>query len=164
MGKRTNSKNVPAVEGTLYPPPYHTPCAGRVKQALGDAVGLNQFGVNLVRLDPGVWSSQRHWHTREDEFIYVLDGEITLVTDTGEETLRAGDIAGFKAGEADGHHLQNRSDQPAIYLEVGTRTDDDVAHYPEADLVAVSEGESFRYTRKDGTDYRGIRRRTRDDR
>jgi uncharacterized cupin superfamily protein len=160
MTRRIDVSRVPAFTGTLYPPPYHTPCLGRVKQALGDAAGLTQFGVNLLRLDPGVWSAQRHWHTREDEFIYVLEGAVNLITDAGEETLHAGDAAGFRAGEEDGHHLVNKSDAPALVLEVGTRTSNDVAHYPEADLVAVSKEDGFSYTRKDGSLYTGIRRRT----
>lgn len=159
MTKRIDVANVPKIVGTLYPSPYDKPVRARVKQALGDAAGLTQFGVNLLRLEPGAWSAQRHWHTREDEFIYVLEGEVTLITDAGEETLHPGDAAGFKADDKDGHHLVNKSDTPVLVLEVGTRSNDDICHYPEADLVAISKGESFSYTRKDGTEYTGIRRR-----
>ncbi|MEZ6022021.1 MAG: cupin domain-containing protein [Hyphomonadaceae bacterium] len=97
--------------------------------ASGDAAGLTQFGVNLVTLDPGVWSSQRHWHAKEDEFVYMLEGELVLVTDAGEEIMRAGDSAGFKAGVRDGHVLQNRSDKPARFLVVGGRDADDWGEY-----------------------------------
>lgn len=159
MSKKIDVAKLPELVGTLYPAPYYGPVKARAKKKLGDEAGLTQFGVNLLRLEPGVWSALRHWHTREDEFIYVLEGEVTLITDAGEELLRAGDAAGFKAGDEDGHHLVNKSDKDVLVLEVGTRTDDDVAHYPEADLVAVSKGEGFAYTRKDGTEYTNIRRR-----
>src|SRR6201996_1443464 len=121
MGKRTDPKATPASVGSSYPPPHGTPCAARVRNRLGDAAGLTDFGVNLMRLPPGAWSSQRHWHSAEDEFVYVLEGEGVLVTDTGDEILRAGDCAGFKAGVQDGHHLQNRSARDAVLLEVGSR-------------------------------------------
>lgn len=163
MTKRIDVQSLPELLGTLYPPPYDGPVRARAKRQLGDAAGLTQFGVNLLRLEPGVWSAQRHWHEREDEFIYVLEGEVTLITDAGEETLQAGDAAGFRAGDQDGHHLVNKSNAPAMVLEVGTRTDDDICHYPEADLVAISKGASFSYTRKNGTEYKDIRRRTPDD-
>src|ERR1044072_4289489 len=101
--------SAPKGSGTRYPPPFDAPCKARAWSRLGDAAGLTQFGVNLVRLAPGVWSSQRHWHAHEDEFVYVLDGELTLVTDEGEEILRAGECVGFPAGVANGHCLQNRS-------------------------------------------------------
>ena len=110
--------------GTLYPPPFDEPCRARERTRLGDAAGLTQFGVNLLRLPPGAWSSQRHWHTGEDEFIYIVSGEVVLVTDAGEEVLRAGDCAGFKANDGDGHHLQNRSGQDAVVLEIGSRVAD----------------------------------------
>jgi uncharacterized cupin superfamily protein len=115
--------------GTSYPSPYDAPCAARVRHRLGDAAGLTDFGVNLLRLPPGTWSSQRHWHAAEDEFVYILEGEVVLVTDVGEETLRAGDCAGFKAGIKDGHHLQNRSPDDALLLEVGSRKDEDAGEY-----------------------------------
>ena len=142
----------PAVMGTRYPPPFDLECAQRIKQRLGDAVGLTQFGVNLLRLAPGVWSSQRHWHTHEDEFIYVLEGEVVLITDAGEETLTAGDCAGFKAGVPDGHHIVNRSDREAVLLEVGTRNPGgDGADYPDIDLT-IKAGQAA-YLHKDGTPY-----------
>ena len=99
MAKRIDPKNVPAQVGTFYPPPYDQPCRARERRKLGDAAGLTQFGVNLLRLPPGAWSSQRHWHKEQDEFIYIVSGEVVLVTDAGEEILKAGDCAGFKAGD-----------------------------------------------------------------
>ena len=138
--------------GSGYPAPHDEPCRQRQRVRLGDAGGLTQFGVNLLRLAPGVWSSQRHWHSAEDEFVYVLEGEVVLVSDGGEEVLRAGDCAGFKAGEPDGHHLQNRSDTEAVVLEVGSRnTDRDAVDYPDIDLTI--RGGSRDFLHKDGTPY-----------
>jgi uncharacterized cupin superfamily protein len=128
-------ESAPTWLGSFYPAPYDKPCIERFRSKLGDAVGLTQFGVNLMRLPPGCWSSQRHWHTEEDEFIFIIAGEVLLVTDAGEEMLRAGDSAGFKAGVADGHHLQNRTDQVALVLEVGARRPEhDEVHYSDIDL------------------------------
>jgi uncharacterized cupin superfamily protein len=138
--------------GTSYPDVFAGPCAQRVKRRLGDAVGLTQFGVNLLRLPPGQWTAQRHWHHHEDEFVYVLEGEVVLVTDAAEQTLTAGDCAGFKAGEEDAHHLQNRSDREAVLLEVGSRhPSGDGAEYPDIDLVLPVGGKGWR--RKDGSAY-----------
>jgi uncharacterized cupin superfamily protein len=159
MPKRIDPKELPALSGTFYPPPYDQPCRARERRKLGDAAGLTQYGVNLLRLPPGVWSSQRHWHTKQDEFIYVVAGEIVLVTDAGEEVLKAGDCAGFKAGEENGHHLQNRSGADALILEVGTRGEGDGASYPDIDLVYPANGVPTMYTAKDGTPYADIRRR-----
>jgi uncharacterized cupin superfamily protein len=139
--------------GSIYPEPYGDPIAGRAKRALGDALGLTQFGVNLTTLAPGSWSSQRHWHENEDEFVYVLEGEITLVTDAGEILLKPGMAAGFPAGRPDGHHLINRTDRPAHYLEVGTRAPTEVAHYSDIDLGGRKEGGRFVLTRKNGDPY-----------
>src|SRR5579859_1464332 len=111
--------------GTRYPPPFDEPCKARKWRVLGEAAGLTQFGVNLVKLPPGTWSSQRHWHALEDEFVYVLEGELVLVTDKGEETMVPGDCAGFKAGIRDGHCFQNRSSKEATLLVVGSRVDGD---------------------------------------
>jgi len=133
--------------GSAYPEPFRSRVMSRVKQKLGDALGLTQFGVNLVTLEPGAMSALRHWHTREDEFVYVLSGELVLVTDGGEQILRAGDCAGYPAGKADAHHMFNRSKAPAQYLEVGSRFEDDYAFYPEDDLRWVHE----RVPRADGT-------------
>lgn len=126
-----------------YPAKFAAPCRGRWRQVLGDPCGLTHFGVNLVTLEPGAWSAQRHWRSHEDEFIFVLDGEATLVTDRGEEILCAGQAAGFPAGEADGHHLVNRSDRPLRYLEIGTRCGQDQVTYPDIDLLLKhSDGRS----------------------
>ena len=140
------------VKGTLYPPPYDEPCRKRSRTKLGDVAGLDQFGVNLCRLPPGAWSSQRHWHTHEDEFVYVLEGEVVLVTDACEEVLHPGDCAGFKAGDGDGHCLQNRSQHDAVILEVGARDrGGGLTHYPGIDLM----GDAGRagYLHSDGTPY-----------
>jgi len=150
--KKINIADAPQRRGSGYPPPFDEPCRSRFRRALGDAAGLTDFGVNLMRLEPGVWSSQRHWHTAEDEFVYVLEGEVVLVTDSGEEILRAGDCAGFKAGVAEGHHLQNRSERVAMLLEIGTRRPEtDHCTYPGIDL---DWSDAAGYTRKDGTPYR----------
>lgn len=149
MGKRIDPKATPASVGSSYPPPHGTPCAARVRNRLGDAAGLTDFGVNLLRLPPGTWSSQRHWHTAEDEFVYVLEGEVVLVTDAGEETLRPGDCAGFKAGVEDGHHLQNRSRADVVVLEVGSRKAEDAGDYPDIDMRFSPDG----FTRKDGSSF-----------
>jgi len=154
MSKRIDLKSLPVVTGSGYPAPFDAPCAARVRQRLGDAAALTDFGVNLLRLSPGVWSSQRHWHTAEDEFVYVVAGEVVLVTDAGEEVLRAGDCAGFKAGVPDGHHLQNRSEQDAVLLEVGSRRPaDDAGEYPDIDMRFLKGSRG--YVHKDGKPYPG---------
>jgi uncharacterized cupin superfamily protein len=145
--------SVPPRLGSIYPSPFGEKLAGREKRALGDALQLTQFGVNLVTLAPGSWSSQRHWHANEDEFIYVLDGEVTLVTDAGEKVLGPGMAAGFPAGKPDGHHLVNRSERPVLYLEVGTRAESEEAHYSDIDMVARKEGGRFVFTHKNGEHY-----------
>jgi uncharacterized cupin superfamily protein len=137
--------------GSGYPSPFDRPCKERRRWRLGDVAGLSQFGVNLLRLPPGIWSSQRHWHTAEDEFVYVLEGEVVLVSDDGEEILHAGDCAGFPAGVANGHHLQNRSDREVVVLEVGSRRpSEDGCDYPDIDLV-IKPGADF--SRRDGRPY-----------
>jgi len=141
----------PQRRGSGYPHPFDEPCRARFRRALGDAAGLTDFGVNLMRLEPGVWSSQRHWHSAEDEFVYVLEGEVVLISDSGEEVLRAGDCAGFKAGVADGHHLQNRSAKVAVMLEIGTRRPaTDHCTYPDIDL---QWSKATGYTHRDGLLY-----------
>jgi uncharacterized cupin superfamily protein len=151
MTKKIDMGQTHVRKGSGYPAPYHEPCRERVRNVLGDAANLTQFGVNLVRLPPGCWSSQRHWHTAEDEFIYILEGEVVLVTDSGEEILRAGDCAGFKAGVADGHHLQNRSNGMVLALEIGSRKpQEDAAYYPDVDLMIEREKG---YAHRDGTPY-----------
>jgi uncharacterized cupin superfamily protein len=147
------AEDVEARFATIYPAPYAAALKGREKRALGDAFGLTQFGVNLTTLAPGTWSSQRHWHEREDEFIYVVEGEITLIDDSGEHRLTPGMCAGFKAGVANGHHLVNKSGRPASYLEIGTRSNDERAHYSEADMAASKVDGQWKLTRKDGSAY-----------
>ena len=125
---------VPVRKGSSYPAPFDGPCAGRARRRLGDAGGLRDFGVNLMTLPPGGWSSQRHWHSHEDEFVYVLEGEVMLLTDAGEEILRPGDSAGFRAGDRNGHCLQNRTRNDARILVVGSRSDADYGEYSDLDM------------------------------
>jgi uncharacterized cupin superfamily protein len=151
MTGKIDIPTAPRTENSAYPPPFNQPCHGRLRAALGDAAGLSQFGVNLLHLPPGRWSSQRHWHTDEDEFVWVLSGEVVLVTDTGEQTLHAGDCAGFPAGEPNGHHIQNRSAAEAVLLEVGSRRPaTDSVDYPDIDL---RWSEATGDVRRDGTPY-----------
>ena len=147
--------DVTARIATIYPPPFDKNLEGRAKRALGDPFGLTQFGVNLTVLAPGSSSAQRHWHEKEDEFVYILDGEVTLVDDSGEQVLTSGMCAGFKAGVPNGHKLVNRSAMPVSFLEVGTRSAVEKAHYPDADvdMMAVKEHGKFRVLHKDGTPY-----------
>jgi len=127
-------KTVKTSQGSSYPAPFDEPCRDREVQRLSAAGGLTQFGVNIVTLPPGTWSSQRHWHSHEDEFAYVLDGEVVLVEDEGETLLRAGDSAAWPGGERNGHHLQNRSDRDAVFLVAGSRSEEDFGEYPDIDL------------------------------
>ena len=145
--------SVPERRGSGYPEPFRSRMGDRVKRRLGDACGLTRFGVNLVTLPPGGQSALRHWHTAEDEFVYVLEGEVTLVTDGGEQLLRAGDCAGYPAGKPDAHHFVNRSDVPARYFEIGNRDPEDLAHYPDDDLAMAGERQDIRYVHKDGSAY-----------
>src|SRR5579862_180245 len=126
--------SLPVDTRTGYPPPLDRVVQGRERKRLGNAAGLDQFGVNLTRLKPGAASALRHWHENEDEFVYVLEGELVLIEDEGETMLRPGDAAGFKAGLANGHHLVNKTQRDAIYLEIGTRAPTERAHYPDVDL------------------------------
>jgi len=144
---------VPAHKGVGYPPPFAALSAQRLRQRLGDAGGLVDFGVNLTQLPPGDWSSQRHWHSHEDEFVFVLAGEVVLIEDGGETLLRAGDCAAFQKGTGNGHHLVNRSDTAAVYLEVGSRWDADVTVCSEVDMMSTNA--DGRFTRKDGVPYPG---------
>lgn len=159
MAKRIDPATITPVIGTLYPAPFAEPCRARERRKLGDAAGLTQFGVNLLTLPPGAWSSQRHWHREQDEFVFVVSGEVVLVTDDGEEILRAGDAAGFKRGDANGHHLQNRSNHAARILEVGTRVAHDAADYSDIDMIAPADAKPALYCRRDLTPYADIRRR-----
>ncbi|MGF1501659.1 MAG: cupin domain-containing protein [Paracoccaceae bacterium] len=141
----------PKTRGSDYPPPHGAPFADRLRQRLGDAVGLTQFGVSLTALPPGGVSSLRHWHEVEDEAVFVLSGELILVEETGETVLGPGEAAGFKAGVANAHHFINRGSAPATYLEIGSRPAADRCHYADVDLVAHdADGRSW-YTRRDGT-------------
>jgi uncharacterized cupin superfamily protein len=148
-----NPENIPDKTSSNYPTEFKPLVVGRYKKRLGDAAGLKNLGVNLVRLNPGSYSALRHWHTKQDELIYVLEGEITLVTNQGEQTLTAGMVAGFPAGRADGHHLTNRCNSVAIYLEIGDRTPEDEANYPDVDLIAKHSDKGWIFTHKDGSLY-----------
>src|SRR5262245_25040222 len=138
---------------TVYPAEFQHVVRGREKTVLGDAAGLTQFGVNRTRLKPGAASALRHWHHNEDEFVYVLEGELVLIEDGGETLLRPGDAAGFKAGVPNGHHLINRSNRDAVYLEIGTRAESDRAQYPDVDLDLVRHGGKMLLTHKSGDPY-----------
>ena len=142
---------VPRRKGSGYPPPFDAPCAARTRLRLGDAGGLCDFGVNLMTLPPASWSSQRHWHSHEDEFVYVLEGEVMLVEDGGETVLRAGDCAAFPKGTGNGHHLINRSSASAVYLEVGSRNLQDLTTYSDIDMMISNADGPF--VHKDGTPY-----------
>lgn len=142
---------VPDDKGSGYPAPFDVSCAERIRQHLGDAVGLTDFGVNLMRLPPGGWSSQRHWHSHEDEFVYLLDGELVLVEDGGETLLRAGDCTAFPKGTGNGHHLINRSEAMAVYLEVGSRWPEDLTTCSDIDMKSTNA--DGRFVHKDGTPY-----------
>lgn len=137
--------------GTVYPAAFAHVVQGRSKQVLGDKFGLDQFGVNLTTLAPGAASALRHYHQHEDEFVYVLEGELTLVDNSGEHPMTPGMCAGFKAGVANGHQLVNKSSKPAVYIEIGTRSPDEVASYPDVDLKGVKVSGRFTFTRKDGS-------------
>ncbi|MGJ5181140.1 cupin domain-containing protein [Bradyrhizobium oligotrophicum] len=142
---------VPRRKGSGYPAPHDQPCSERIRQRLGEAGGLVDFGVNLMQLPPGGWSSQRHWHSHEDEFVYVLAGELVLIEDGGESILRAGDCAAFAKGTGNGHHLVNRSVTTATYLEVGSRSPDDVTTCSDVDMMSSNADGRFLHT--DGTPY-----------
>jgi uncharacterized cupin superfamily protein len=147
--KKIEISNVPSESGGTYPRPFDEPCIAQSCQRLARFAGLTQFGVNVTVIESGAWSSQRHWHSHEDEFVWVLEGELTLVTDAGEEILRAGDCAAFKSGDPDGHHLVNKSGQPAKVLEIGTAHSQDRCTYPDIDMIADCSG----YSHRDGAPY-----------
>ncbi|HEU5295474.1 MAG TPA: cupin domain-containing protein [Burkholderiaceae bacterium] len=142
---------VPARKGSGYPSPFDAPCAARTRRRLGDAGALRDFGVNLMTLPPGAWSSQRHWHSHEDEFVYVLEGELKLVEDDGPTVLRAGECAAFPKGTGNGHHLINESSAVAIYLEVGSRNPNDLTTCSDIDMMSANA--DGRFVHKDGTPY-----------
>ena len=153
MPKVDISKLETRVGSPNYPAAFKPACAGRHKTALGNAVGLSQFGVNLTRLEPGSATSIRHWHENEDEFVYVLQGECVLVEDGGETMLKAGDCAGWKANVPNGHCIVNKSNADVLLLEVGTRSPKERAHYPDVDLAFEREGTNVTVMHKDGTPY-----------
>jgi uncharacterized cupin superfamily protein len=136
-----------------YPGGLHKGTEGRTKTMLGDVVGLTQFGVNLTRLEPGAWSAQRHWHDNEDELVYIVEGEATLIEDDGETILRAGDCAGWKAGDTNGHCLVNKSKSDVVFIEIGTRAPIEQCHYPDVDLHMKKDDGGVRFTRKSGESY-----------
>jgi len=142
---------VPQRKGSGYPPQFAAPCAQRIRQRLGDAGGLRDFGVNLMRVPPGGWSSQRHWHSHEDEFVYVLEGELVLVEDGGETLLRAGDCAAFPKNTGNGHHMINRSGALAVYLEAGSRQPADLTTCSDIDMM--SSNADGRFVHKDGSPF-----------
>ncbi|MGL4309867.1 MAG: cupin domain-containing protein [Paracoccaceae bacterium] len=157
--KKLDLSQVPVKTGSIYPEPYASMMKGRSSLRLGDAGGLTQFGVNLVTLDPGAISSLRHWHQEEDEFILVTEGECIMVTNDGEEVMRAGDCAAFPANTPDGHHFMNRSNAPARFLVVGSKAKREVATYSDVDLrVELASGKA-RFTYWDGTEWSGPRQR-----
>jgi uncharacterized cupin superfamily protein len=144
-------ESVPEHKGSGYPNPFHLKAGERVRQRLADAGSLSQFGVNLLHLPKDAWSSQRHWHSDEDEFVWVLSGTVMLIDDNGENVLRAGDCAAFPKGQPNGHHLVNNSEETAIVLEIGARSEQDVCEYPDIDLRI--DARIGHYTHKDGTPY-----------
>jgi uncharacterized cupin superfamily protein len=144
---------LPVRSGSNYPEPFDRIVSGREWRSLGDVAGLTQFGVNLMRLRPDAASSARHWHEQEDEFVYMIEGELVLVEDEGETIVKAGDVAGFKAGVANGHHLVNRSDGDAVFLVVGTRAPRERCHYSDIDLVQEQDGDRYLLTHKSGAPY-----------
>lgn len=149
--KRIDLSAIAVAAQSSYPEPFDGPCSGQTCQRLARSQGLTLFGVNLTVIPPGGWSSQRHWHSHEDEFIWVLEGELTLVTEAGEETLRLGDCAAFKAGDPDGHHLINKSDRPAKVLEIGNSDSRDRCDYSDIDMIAGPGNAGYRH--RDGTPY-----------
>ena len=149
--KKIALASVSIKRGSGYPSPFDQPCAARARQPLTRSQGLTHFGVNLTVIPPGGWSSQRHWHSHEDEFVWILEGELTLVTDAGEEILHAGDCAAFKAGDPDGHHLVNRSAHPAKLLEIGNSDSRDRCVYSDIDMTAEPGLDAFSH--RDGSLY-----------
>lgn len=143
----------PRVAKTIYPEPFDARVAGREKRILGDLFGLKNFGVNLTRLAPGAMSALRHAHTKQDEFLYILEGAPTLHTDEGPQTLAPGMCAGFRAGTGNAHHLVNESTQDVLYLEIGDRTAGDSADWPDDDLLLVEIDGKRRLVHRDGTPY-----------
>jgi uncharacterized cupin superfamily protein len=146
--------NLAIATRTGYPPPFDRVVGGRERKRLGNAAGLDQFGVNLTTLKPGAASALRHWHEQEDEFVYILEGEVVLIEDAGETVLGPGDAAGFKANTPNGHHLVNKSGRDVVYLEIGTRSKHERAHYSDVDMMVVRDDKGARYTHKSGEPYK----------
>jgi uncharacterized cupin superfamily protein len=138
---------------STYPEPFNRVVAGRARKRLGNAAGLDQFGVNLTTLKPGAASALRYWHEKEDELVYILEGEVVLIEDDGETLLKPGDAAGFKANVRNGHQLVNKSGRDAVYLEIGTRSKHERAEYPDVDLLIIRDEKGGRYTHKNGEPY-----------
>lgn len=151
MAKKISLATVPVESERSYPAPFDRPCLDQSTQRLARHAGLTQFGVNLIVIEPGAWSSQRHWHSHEDELVWVLEGELTLVTDDGDEVLRAGDCAAFRRGDPNGHHLINKSSRPATILEIGNNDPQDRCVYSDIDMIAGPG--AARYRHRDGTPY-----------
>jgi uncharacterized cupin superfamily protein len=147
------SLDVPEKLGSGYPSPFDEPCRARSNRNLGDLFDLRDFGVHLLTLAPGVWSSQRHWHSREDELIYVLEGTPTLITDEGETVLKPGDVAGFPAGSTNGHHVVNKADASAKLLVVGSRKAEDDGFYSDIDMQILKRARGGDFTTKNGDPY-----------
>lgn len=150
MAKVVDPKTIEALVTTAYPKPLDKVVEGRKKRKLTEALGLTQFGVNVTTLQPGAASSHRHWHVTEDEFCYVLEGELTLISNEGEQVLKPGMAVGFPANDENGHHLVNRSGKPTTYLEIGTRAAVDRCTYPDVDMLATKVGGKFEVRRKNG--------------
>lgn len=144
---------LPSRRTTIYPKVLSEGFDKRIKRTATDALGLTQFGINVTILEPGGLSSHRHYHREEDEAVYVLEGEVVLVTDEGERVLRAGAMAGFPRGDANGHHLVNRSAAPARYLEIGTRAANEFVVYSDVDLMGERRDGVFQFTTKAGEPY-----------
>ena len=149
MKKAIDPLTLPPRSSSTYPEPFRSLVLPREKRALGDAFGLSKIGVNLTTLMPGKQSAMRHWHTKEDELVYLLEGEVVLITDAGEQVVTAGMCVGYPAGTKNAHHFVNRSTQPARYLEISNRDEDDVVEYPDIDLRYVKPT----FTHKDGKGY-----------
>jgi uncharacterized cupin superfamily protein len=144
---------LPVDARTGYPAPLDRVVVGRERKRLGNAAGLDQFGVNLTTLKPGAASALRHWHEKEDELVFILEGELVLIEDAGETVLKPGEAAGFKANTPNGHHLVNRSQRDAVYLEIGTRSKHERAEYPDVDLLMIRDEQGARFSHKNGEPY-----------
>ena len=152
---KINPKDVPVTTGTTYPAPFNAPCLARRKKAIGDYGGLTQFGAHIITLPPGAWSSQRHWHSAEDELVMIIEGHPTFIDDNGETELAPGDITAHPANDGNGHHMQNRTEKEVRFLIIGTRNPQaDSGYYPDIDLAIPANGSPDRiFTCKNGNPY-----------